>query len=133
MKNIQNIAIATIIVFFSVSCKKEGSLETKDVTKAKTEIAAKNLETANFTIDGMTCAIGCAKTIEGKLIETEGVQEAVVDFESKIATVSFDKTKQNEFSLPFLSFSFPLLSLLCTQCRALLHHRRLSAPRAFNQ
>jgi periplasmic mercuric ion binding protein len=95
MKNIQNIAIATIIVFFSVSCKKEGSLETKDVTKAKTEIAAKNLETANFTIDGMTCAIGCAKTIEGKLIETEGVQEAVVDFESKIATVSFDKTKQN--------------------------------------
>ena len=95
MKNIQNIAIATIIVFFSVSCKKEVSLETKDVTKAKTEIAAKNLETANFTIDGMTCAIGCAKTIEGKLIETEGVQEAVVDFESKIATVSFDKTKQN--------------------------------------
>ena len=95
MNNIQNIAIATIIVFFSVSCKKEGSLETKDVTKAKTEIAAKNLETANFTIDGMTCAIGCAKTIEGKLIETEGVQEAVVDFESKIATVSFDKTKQN--------------------------------------
>ena len=95
MKNIKNIAIATIIVFFSVSCKKEGSLETKDVTKAKTEIAAKNLETANFTIDGMTCAIGCAKTIEGKLIETEVLQEAVVDFESKIATVSFDKTKQN--------------------------------------
>jgi Cu+-exporting ATPase len=95
MKNIQNIAIATIIVFFSVSCKKEASVETKEVTKTKTEIAAKNLETANFTIDGMTCAIGCAKTIEGKLIETEGVQEAVVDFESKIATVSFDKTKQN--------------------------------------
>ena len=95
MKNIKNIAIATIIVFFSVSCKKEASVETKDVTKAKTEIAAKNLETANFTIDGMTCAIGCGKTIEGKLIETEGVQEAVVDFESKIATVSFDKTKQN--------------------------------------
>jgi len=79
MKNIQNIAIATIIVFFSVSCKKEASVETKEVTKAKTEIAAKNLETA----------------IEGRLIETEGVQEAVVDFESKIATVSFDKTKQN--------------------------------------
>ena len=46
MKNIQNIAIATIIVFFSVSCKKEASVETKEVTKAKTEIAAKNLETA---------------------------------------------------------------------------------------
>ena len=91
----KNFIVIILVLFLSVSCKKEGSLETKDVTKAKTEIAAKNLETANFTIDGMTCAIGCAKTIEGKLIETEGVQEAVVDFESKIATVSFDKTKQN--------------------------------------
>ena len=58
-----------------------------------------NLATANFTIEGMTCAVGCAKTIESKLIETEGVQEAVVDFESKIATVSYDKTKLNITSL----------------------------------
>ena len=47
----------------------------------------------------MTCGIGCAKTIEGKLSETEGVGEAKVDFESKIATVKFDKTKQTIESL----------------------------------
>ena len=94
MKNIQNIAIATIIVFFSVSCKKEASVETKEVTKAKTEIAAKNLETANFTINGMTCAIGCAKTIEKKLTEMNGVQKAAVDFDKKEAIVEFDATIQ---------------------------------------
>jgi Cu+-exporting ATPase len=97
MKNIQNIAIASLILFFTISCKKETTAVAKEV--AKTEITAENLATANFTIDGMTCAVGCAKTIEGKLIETEGVQEAVVDFESKIATVSYDKTKLNITSL----------------------------------
>jgi Cu+-exporting ATPase len=97
MKNIQNIAIASLILFFTISCKKETTAGAKEV--AKTEITAENLATANFTIDGMTCAVGCAKTIEGKLIETEGVQEAVVDFESKIATVSYDKTKLNITSL----------------------------------
>ncbi len=93
MKNIQSLAIATLIVFFAVSCKKETTIAKKEI--AKTEIATENLETANFTIEGMTCAVGCAKTIEGKLNETEGVKEAAVDFESKIATVSFDKTIHN--------------------------------------
>lgn len=97
MKNIQNIVFATLIVLLTVSCKKETA--TKEVAKTNTEITSENLATANFTIEGMTCAVGCAKTIESKLIETEGVQEAVVDFESKIATVSYDKTKLNITSL----------------------------------
>lgn len=97
MKNIQNIVVASLILFFTVSCKKETTAVTKEV--AKTEIAAENLATANFTIEGMTCAVGCAKTIEGKLNNTDGVKEAVVDFESKIATVSFDKTNHNVNSI----------------------------------
>lgn len=99
MKKIKNIALATFITLITVSCKKEASTATKEVASTKTEIKAENLETANFTIDGMTCAVGCAKTIESKLNETEGVQEAVVNFESKIATVSYDKTKLNITSL----------------------------------
>jgi mercuric ion binding protein len=97
MKNIKYIAIATLILYFTGSCKKETIAVTKEA--AKTEIAAENLATANFTIEGMTCAVGCAKTIEGKLNETEGIQKAVVDFESKIATVSYDKTKCNMTSI----------------------------------
>jgi copper chaperone CopZ len=42
----------------------------------------------------MTCAVGCAKTIQEDLTQLEGVQ-ATVDFETKIATVTFDKTVQN--------------------------------------
>lgn len=99
MKNIKNIAFAITITLFAVSCKKETTPEPKEVTTAKTEIAAENLETASFTIEGMTCEVGCAKTIESKLARTDGVSEAKVDFETKIATVKFDKTKQSIESL----------------------------------
>ena len=95
MKNIKNIAFAIAITLFAVSCKKETTSETNEVATAKTEIAAENLETASFTIEGMTCEVGCAKTIESKLTGTDGVSEATVDFETKIATVKFDKTKQS--------------------------------------
>ena len=99
MKNIKNIAFAIAITLFAVSCKKETTSETNEVATAKTEIAAENLETASFTIEGMTCEVGCAKTIESKLTVTDGVSEATVDFETKIATVKFDKTKQSIESL----------------------------------
>lgn len=95
MKNIKNIAFAIAITLFAVSCKKETTSETKEVATTKTEIAAENLETASFTIEGMTCEVGCAKTIESKLTGTDGVSEATVDFETKVATVKFDKTKQS--------------------------------------
>ena len=87
MKNIKNIAFAITITLFAVSCKKETTPEPKEIATAKTEIAAENLETASFTIEGMTCEVGCAKTIESKLAGTDGVSEAKVDFETKITEV----------------------------------------------
>lgn len=57
------------------------------------------MEQATFQIEGMTCALGCAKMIEGKLSGLQGVKEATVDFESKTATVVFDDAKQNGESL----------------------------------
>ena len=47
----------------------------------------------------MTCAIGCAKTIEKELSDTDGVQKAAVDFDKKQATVSFDTSIQTPASL----------------------------------
>lgn len=85
------------------SCKKEEktaeNTTNTEATAPKKEIAAENLETASFEIEGMTCAMGCAATIEKKLAETEGVKEAKVDFETKTATVAFDKTVNNQESL----------------------------------
>ena len=45
---------------------------------------------AKFIIEGMTCAIGCAATIEKNLQKTSGVASATVDFKSKTARVVYD-------------------------------------------
>jgi mercuric ion binding protein len=103
-KLIAAIALAGLLF---VSCKKSTEETTATTTasteatapKAKKEIAAANLQTASFKVEGMTCAIGCAKTIESELSDLDGVQKATVDFDKKLATVTFDKTVQNPESL----------------------------------
>ena len=47
----------------------------------------------------MTCAHGCAATIEKNLNNTDGVQKATVDFDSQTAVVSFDKAKLSKASI----------------------------------
>ena len=70
-------------------------ITTTDIPQIKKKIAAANLQTARFSVEGMSCAVGCAKTIQEDLTQLEGVQKATVDFETKIATVTFDKSVQN--------------------------------------
>ncbi len=81
-----------------VGCKDSGSKPTatgmETATEKKVSVAAVKPETATFKIEGMTCAMGCARTIETKLSNLEGVQKATVDFDKKEATVEFDATLQ---------------------------------------
>ena len=101
-KIIASLAIAGLVL---VSCKKEEdkslavATAEKSIPKEHKAIAAENVQTASFSIEGMTCAVGCAKTIEKELSNLEGVEKATVDFDKKIATVTFDKTIQNPENL----------------------------------
>lgn len=101
MKNLKNIGLALLMMLSLVSCKQENKeVVAEEVKKeAVSEADLAKMQTASFTIDGMTCAMGCAKTIENKLAGQEGVGQAVVDFETKIATVKFDAEKQSLESL----------------------------------
>jgi len=105
MKITKTIVTLAFVSLLTVSCKKEAAKEEvtaeKEVVAPKKEvvIAAENVQTASFEIEGMTCAMGCAKTIEEELGAMEGVQKATVDFDSKKATVIFDKTIQNQENL----------------------------------
>lgn len=78
------------------SCKETASKPTTDdaketsATEQKAPAVAAKPETASFKIEGMTCAMGCAKTIEKELAAMKGVQKAAVDFDKKEATVEFD-------------------------------------------
>jgi len=96
--------ILTILItsHFALSCKdKATEIDTiKEGTSiVKKEIKTVNLKKTSFTIEGMTCSIGCAKTIQDELSGLDGVQKATVDFDKKLATISFDKTVQTTKSL----------------------------------
>ncbi|MFH6970357.1 MULTISPECIES: heavy-metal-associated domain-containing protein [Flavobacterium] len=96
-KSIVTIVLTSVLF---VGCKeKETEMAAKETAiteapKVKKEIAAANLQTASFSVEGMTCAVGCAKTIQEDLTALDGVQKATVDFDTKLATVTFDKTVQ---------------------------------------
>ena len=97
MKALKNIMAIAMVVLITISCKNETKPEVKTIEVA-TE-APKKLDPnatyakAEFTIDGMTCAIGCAKTIEKKIAKMEGVKSATVDFERKLAMVEYNEVK----------------------------------------
>ena len=105
MKITKTILTLAFVSLLTVSCKKEAEtkeeITEKEMAAPKKEvvIAAENVQTASFEVEGMTCAVGCAKTIEEELAAMDGVQKASVDFDSKKATVVFDKTIQSQDNL----------------------------------
>lgn len=69
-----------IACFLLVGCKKEENKQALPVKKENVALA----------ISGMTCEIGCAKTIESKLSKKEGVLQAKVVFKDSVAAIEFD-------------------------------------------
>ncbi|GAA3595223.1 heavy metal-associated domain-containing protein [Flavivirga amylovorans] len=104
MSALKNIIAIVMVVSITMSCKNETKPEVKTIEVA-TETATKELDPnatyakAEFTIDGMTCAIGCARTIEKKIAKMEGVKSAIVDFDRKLAMVEYNNAKVTPTSL----------------------------------
>jgi periplasmic mercuric ion binding protein len=96
MKILNSILGFALLSTLSIGCKDTASKPTDEnalaTTKKEIAIAVKP-EKVSFKIDGMVCPDGCAKMIEKKLAETQGVQEVNVDYEAKTATVNFDLDK----------------------------------------
>lgn len=87
------LTLVLLVMCSFLSCKKEAIVnEKQEVTDVKTE-------TASFHISGMTCKIGCAKTIESKLSKKEGVTSVKVIFTDSLARVEFDADKTSSEDL----------------------------------
>jgi len=102
MKILKGISLCVLTAAFLVSCKQTSnkqeetlSADSTETEKVSTNEISGNLQKATFQVEGMSCAIGCAKVIEKKLAHLEGVKTATVDFESKTATIEFDDARQN--------------------------------------
>ena len=103
MKTITYILTFILIATFTFSCKNEVKPEIKTVevaSKTKKELDPNaTYAKAKFTIDGMTCAVGCAASIQKKIAKMEGVKSAVVDFDKKLAMVEYNEAKVTHTTL----------------------------------
>jgi hypothetical protein len=99
MRFIPSFLIISLSSLLLLSCKKAETSQTiiasEIASKPNSKTAAAKPAMATFTIEGMTCEIGCAKTIQEQLASMDGVQNATVDFDKKFATVEFDASKQS--------------------------------------
>ena len=87
---IQKIIVAFVLAsFLLVGCKEEA----KKTENKKEVVVVGNAQKLNLEISGMTCEIGCAKTIASKLSKKEGIIAAKVSFKDSLATISFDADK----------------------------------------
>lgn len=104
MKTFKNICTVAIMVLVFHSCKNESQPEIKTVEVEKKDVS-KDLDPnavyakVEFGIDGMTCAMGCAKSIEKKMAKMDGVKSAKVDFDKRMAMVEYDESKVTPESL----------------------------------
>lgn len=102
MRLLKYSAVLALAGVLFTACKnevkvQEGTTQVEEVSlSAKEEVAQGSIEKASFEIEGMTCALGCAKLIEGKLAGLPGVKNVVVDFETKKATLEFNDAQQTE-------------------------------------
>jgi len=105
MKTLKNILALVMVMVLIVSCKNETNPEIKTVEAdmaVKTEKVLNldaNFVKSEFTIDGMTCEIGCAKLIEKNINKMDGVKSAKVDFNKKLAMVEYDDAMVDHNSL----------------------------------
>ncbi|MEP1490493.1 MAG: heavy metal-associated domain-containing protein [Algibacter sp.] len=105
MKTLKNILSITLVIAFVLSCKNEAKPEVKTIEVETALESTKKLDPnakyakAEFTIDGMTCAVGCAASIQKKLGKMDGVKSAVVDFDKRLAMVEYNEATVTQKSL----------------------------------
>ncbi|WP_456464287.1 heavy-metal-associated domain-containing protein [Lutibacter sp.] len=92
----KNIIYTLLITFLFISCN-ENKKETvaKKIEVKNTEVAA-SYKSIEIDIEGMTCEIGCAKTIQSKLSKVDGVTYSKVNFETKKGIFTYDSNKLNK-------------------------------------
>ena len=93
MNKLMKFSWALSLLITMVSCS-EATAQSKE--------AAQEVSTSGkmqMNIEGMTCAMGCARSIEVELKNVDGVSDALVDFSSATASVSYDAAVTSEASL----------------------------------
>lgn len=90
MKKFAFVVLATITPFFFACQDQAPATKVPPIAVASAKVSVVANQAMEITIEGMTCAIGCAATIQKKLNATTGISSATVDFATKKALILFD-------------------------------------------
>lgn len=86
MMKFQRIIIVVLVAVFTLSACNTETKKTSEIKVLKTP----KLEKVAINISGMTCEIGCAKTIQSKLSKKAGITSAKVIFKDSLGLVEYD-------------------------------------------
>ena len=97
MRSIKAVLVLLVVTLLFTSCKEntEGNSESNNAVQNE-QSSEVDLKRIALNIEGMTCEIGCARTIQSKLSKTEGVKFAEIHFEKKNGIVEYDANKISE-------------------------------------
>lgn len=90
MKSLKNILILALSITLFAACggHKDGGEAIEPTTNTEYTTTA----SLTLNIEGMVCAIGCAKTIQDDIAHLEGVTYSAVDYEAGQGVFKFDES-----------------------------------------
>lgn len=92
-KLIKYTSVAFMMLFVISSCAESTAMSDSN-TDLTTQLAH-----TSVTIDGMICEMGCARAMEVELKNVEGVVNAIVDYESSVASIEYNSASTSQASL----------------------------------
>jgi len=93
MNKVIKFGFAVLAIVFSIATCTEATAQ----TAVAQEVVKSN--SMSMKIEGMTCAMGCARAIEVELNNLEGVEKARVDFDAAKADLTFNASVISEAAI----------------------------------
>lgn len=95
MKKLINVLIYSgflSLLIFSCTSPEQKASSSDSTSSEEKVVLAENKANVNMKVEGMVCAMGCAKFIQDKVAKLDGVVLSQVNFEEESAHFEFDKT-----------------------------------------
>jgi periplasmic mercuric ion binding protein len=99
MNILKHVSLFLLLSLSLLSCKEEKTTEKTNAADIKAGTVVQkpqDLKKVAIAIQGMTCEIGCAKTIESKLSKTFGITDSKVLFEQNVGEFVYDANQISE-------------------------------------
>ncbi len=96
MKLFRKACVLIVLATTLGSCGEDHNHSHEGEAAASTELVAGELQTVEYAVDGMVCAMGCAATIEKEVADMDGVTVSDVNYEAEKAHFEFDPAVTSE-------------------------------------